>query len=569
MVSTKRAYQARPHYLPVGGDVALGWDAAVATLPRRPLVLAVDGPEMLDWPEVVRRLEATLRAAGREVEARDAHAWFRPWCEIEARTASPELADDPDFATLTDAVMADLLEIPAVQPPASGVLLVHGPGAALARHDVLWFADLPKRYAEAAVNARQGRNLGQPEGSGPATTRRLFYIDWPIQDRHRDAVTPGVDRWVDAQDPVAPASLDGATLRASLAALSQRPFRVQPTFLTVSWGGHWAQRVLGMNVGARNSGIGYELIAPENGVLIGDDAEHPVEVPFQLLVALAPETVLGPDVHATFGTSFPIRFDYLDTVDGGNLSVHCHPMAEYMRRTFGWPYTQHETYYVMVNSEGSRIFLGLREGVDLEQFRRQAHEATDHGRELDILQYVQSHPATLHQLFAIPAGTPHGSGVGNVVLEVSATPYLYSLRFYDWLRQDENGGLRPVHVGHAFANLQHDHVGGAVAEDLIRPARTLRGGDGWREEVLSSLPEVFYEVRRLVLEPGAALPDDTADRFHILNVVEGPGLVIETESGHVHDLAYAETIVIPAAVGPYRVRSTTGAPVLAVKALVR
>jgi len=48
---------------------------------------------------------------------------------------------------------------------------------------------------------------------------------------------------------------------------------------------------------------------------------------------------------------------------------------------------------------------------------------------MDIEQYVPKFAATPHQLFLIPGGTPHGSGEGNVVLEISATPYLYSLRF--------------------------------------------------------------------------------------------------------------------------------------------
>jgi mannose-6-phosphate isomerase class I len=561
-------YDARPHYPPVGGKVLFGWDAAVDTLPARSLTLAVDGPEMLDWREVVPRLTHALRTAGHAVEVRDTHSWFRPWSEIDAVTASPLLEDDPEFATLTSAVMADLLELPEAERPDSGVLLVHGPGAALAQHDVLWFADVPKRHAEAAVNAGHGRHLGQPEGLGPATTRRLFYIDWPIQDRHRDAVARGIDRWVDAQDPAAPVSMDGATLRASLAAMAQHPFRVQPTSMTVSWGGHWVQRSLGMSPGARNSGITYELIAPENGVLIGEDGRL-AEVPFQLLVALNPEAVLGADVHAGFGTSFPIRFDYLDTVDGGNLSVHCHPLPEYMRHTFGFPYTQHEAYYVMVSSEGSRIFLGLRDDADLQRFQRQAHNARVHEAEFDISQYIQSHPATQHQLYVIPAGTPHGSGKGNVVLEVSATPYLYSLRFYDWLRRDEDGRLRPVHVNHAFANLQRDHVGPGVLDDLIRSPQTLREDGAWREEILSFLPEVFYEVRRFVLESPTVVDDDTAGRFHVLNVVEGSGLELRTQDGYVHDLAYAETIVIPAAVGRYEIRTASSERVLVVKALVR
>ncbi|MDH3730609.1 MAG: hypothetical protein OES13_05755, partial [Acidimicrobiia bacterium] len=169
--------------------------------------------------------------------------------------------------------------------------------------------------------------------------------------------------------------------------------------------------------------------------MLGERGSDMVEVPFQMMVAFLPLEVLGERVHEAFGVSFPIRFDYLDTVGGGHLSVHCHPQAEYMSRVFGWRYTQHETYYLMVAGPHSKVFLGLQAGIDAGDFRSRSEEADSSGVPFDIEQFVQSHHAVAHQLYAIPAGTPHGSGEGNVVLEVSATPYLYSLRFYDWLRR--------------------------------------------------------------------------------------------------------------------------------------
>ncbi|HWI34596.1 MAG TPA: mannose-6-phosphate isomerase, partial [Lapillicoccus sp.] len=374
---------------------------------------------------------------------------------------------------------------------------------------------------------------------------------------------------IDTQDDADnPTSLDGACLRRTLESLAEQPLRTRPTFNTTSWGGHWGQRALGMNPDARNTALGYELIAPESGLLIGG-AQDRVEVPFQLLVARHPREVMGEEVTTTFGTSFPVRFDYLDTVDGGNLSVHCHPQERYMRDVFGWPYTQHETYYLMVAGEERRVFLGLRDDVDVDLFEKEAKEADRNATPFDIERHVQVFPAEPHQLFLIPAGTPHGSGEGNVVLEVSATPYLYSLRFYDWLRRDADDRQRPVHVGHAFDNLDRTRRGEAVSEQLLPQPRTLRDGPGWREELLGALPEMFFEVRRLVLDAASEAPDDTAGRFHVLNVVEGSGVTIETADGYRHPLAYAETLLVPAAVGRYTLRRHGHGAVRVVKALVR
>jgi mannose-6-phosphate isomerase-like protein (cupin superfamily) len=584
---TTRGYDPSPHYPVRGGEVALGWEPAAATLPAGVRVLAVDGPAVLNWEAVGERLGVALAAAvgaasdgdgpGR-VEVVDVRDAARPWPEVLARTESTALEHDPDFATLAGGTLADLMDpaalaalaaLPAPDGAADRLTVLVGPGAALADADLLWWVDLPKRYAEAAVGAGHGRHLAAPADLAP-TTRRLFYIDWPLLDRHRDAMAGRIDRWFDVTDTDNPVSVGGEALRATCRELATRPFRTRPTFNTTPWGGHWAQRELGLNQEAENTALGYELIAPESGVLLGadDDPARCVEVPFQLVVALAPVDVLGPAVHDTFGTSFPIRFDYLDTVDGGNLSVHCHPQTDFMRQVFGWPYTQHESYYLMVAGETSKVFLGLRDGADVGAFHHAAHQADSHAVPFDIEEYVQTFPAEHGQLYLVPAGTPHGSGEGNVVLEVSATPYLYSLRFYDWLRRDSSDKQRKVHVEHAFRNLDPARSGAAVGRDLVQRPRAVAGGDGWQEELIGALPDMFFEVRRIAIEPDGAAEQHTAGRFHVLTVVDGDGALVTTAAGHTHRLNYAETLAVPASVGGYRVRNQGPDRVRLVKAQV-
>jgi mannose-6-phosphate isomerase class I len=558
-------YNARPAYPPVGGTVDEGWRAVVAGLPPGPIVLAIDGPMIANWGIAVPALLEAWAVREEPVGSLSSAASFLPWEEVQERTSSSRLRDDPDFTKLATGRLADLTAEPVLPSDRSSSWVVYGPGAALSPHDVLWYADLPKRFAEEAV--KDGApNLGQPEGSG--STRRLFYIDWPLLDRHRDDLAGTVSRWLDLREPSHPTSLEGQALHQTMERLAREPFRTQPTFNTTPWGGHWGQTVLGHNPDEANTALGYELIAPESGVLVGD-ASRNVEVPFGLIVAEHPDAVLGSHVTATFGHSFPIRFDYLDTVGGGNLSVHCHPQAEYMRDVFGWPYTQHETYYVVVGHPDHKIFLGLRGNFDIDQLAADAHNAEHNGLPFDIEQYVQTFPAEPHRLYVVPAGTPHGSGQGNVVLEVSATPYLYSLRLYDWLRQDGDGNQRPTHVDHALHNLDLTRIGPAVADDLVQEPSVIAEGPGWSEEVIGALPGIFFEVRRVAIATGARFSDDTGDRFHILNVVEGPGVEVVTGAGAKQTLNQFETMLIPAATGPYQLTPTGDAPARIVKALVR
>jgi mannose-6-phosphate isomerase class I len=557
-------YDPNPSYPVVGEQPVLGWERPVADVAALgPCVVAFDGPAAVPWDRVAADLAAALNGAMSSALL-DVRAFLASWDEIERRTAGVELPGDPVFARIFEGPLGDFFEtLPRVSSRDVDVSVVFGPGSALVEHDVLWYADVPKSHALDALRRGEVPNLGQPAGEA-GSERRLFFIDWPVLDGHKQALVGRIDRFFDLTDAAAPRSLDGEPLRRSLRELGGRPFRTRPTYLPGPWGGQWLRRTLGIETGAPNLAWSYELITPESGILFGDS--EPVEVGFELLMAEQSERVLGAEPARRFGLSFPIRFDYLDTLEGDDLSIQCHPSERYMRETFGVPYTQHETYYVVVTKPGARIFLGLHDGADPASFRAEAERAAAHGTALDPERYLQTHAAEQHRLYLIPAGTPHASGAGNVVLEISATPYLYTLRFYDWLRRDLDGDLRPVHVAHAFSNLDPRRSGEAVRRELIPEPRPVREGANWVELELGRHPDLFFGVNRLDFEENIA--DDTEERFHVLNLVGGEEVEIVTDGGATHPLAYAETIVVPASVGGYEIRRVRGGACKVVKAFV-
>ena len=87
----------------------------------------------------------------------------------------------------------------------------------------------------------------------------------------------------------------------------------------------------------------------------------------------------GEAVHGRFGTEFPIRFDMLDTMGGGNLSLQVHPLTEYIEDKFGMHYTQDESYYLLDADEGAVVYLGLKEDVKPVEMLQSLEQADESG----------------------------------------------------------------------------------------------------------------------------------------------------------------------------------------------
>ena len=120
------------------------------------------------------------------------------------------------------------------------------------------------------------------------------------------------------------------------------------------------------------------------------------------------EQVLG-ECASWFGREFPIRFDFLDTIEGGNLSLQCHPRPEYIRENFGEAFTQDETYYILDCEPEAEVYLGFREDIDADKFRSELERSAQDNSPVDVKAFVQALPASRHDLFLIPHGTVHCS----------------------------------------------------------------------------------------------------------------------------------------------------------------
>ncbi|MBR2745182.1 MAG: class I mannose-6-phosphate isomerase [Erysipelotrichaceae bacterium] len=449
-------------------------------------------------------------------------------------------------------------------------VLVYGFGAYLVTEKgLLVYADMTRweiqlRYRKGESNYK----ANNPDEDSLKKIKRGYFIEWRIADRHKEKLLDRIDYYLDSEAEDDPNMVCGEGLRTALKSLVNRPFRMVPYFDPGVWGGQWMKEVCHLDPSRKNYAWSFDGVPEENSLFFRFGRVR-VASPAMNLTKYRPVEFLGKKTFSRFGAEFPIRFDFLDTMNGQNLSLQVHPTTEYIHEKFGMAYTQDESYYILDCQGDGGVFLGLKEGIDPKEMIAELKEAQTGKIRFDDSKYINFFKAKKFDHYLIPAGTIHCSSSDCMVLEISATPYNFTFKLWDWDRLGLDGLPRPIHIEDGEQVIQFNRTTEWVKDNLVNRFEKLTENADYTETRTGLHELEFIESR--VYDITTAVTFRSNGEFCMCNLVDGQEAVIESPDGlfEPYEVHYAETFIIPANAGDAVIRTVDGKPVKIIKANVR
>ena len=472
----------------------------------------------------------------------------------------PYLTEDRVFGKMADFQISDLYpsgEIAQLNAEIRSLdaVIVYGFGASLIEDfDLLIYVDITRweiqqRFRKHTLGNWKISNLDE---DSLKKYKRGYFIEWRIADRIKQEVFPRMDLYLEANHIDHLKMMAGADLRTELEFISNRPFRLTPYFDPGVWGGQWMKEVCNLDPSVDNYAWSFDGVPEENSLTLIHNGVW-MEIPAMNLVKQQPTNLLGKKIMQLFGAEFPIRFDFLDTMGGQNLSLQVHPLKEYIREQFGMPYTQDESYYILDATENSYVYLGVKDNIDPDAFLGALKQAQQ-TNQMNVEPYINKIPVKKHDHILIPAGTIHCSGKNTMVLEISATPYIFTFKLWDWNRLGLDGLPRPIHINHGEKVIQFSRNTNWVIQELVNHVENVSNEDGIIEERTGLHALELIETRRYWFDKVSY--HHTHGTVNMLNLVEGQHAIVESPHNAFEpfEVYYAETFIIPASVGDYTIR---------------
>lgn len=562
----------------ISGTVIQGWENICSLLEEHLKAypaLAVDFYTGIYEEEVINELHRLSPALF--IDTRDL---MKPESEIKAMTAR-FMTDDVLFGYVTNITLNDYFDQDKLKKAreeviaTKGKVVVVGSGAAMVvpAEAVLVYADMARWEIQQRFRRHEVKALGIDNRKDAVSLqyKRGYFNDWRVCDKYKESLFDKVDFWLDTHIATEPKMIDQTTFFKGIEETVHSPFRVVPFLVPAPWGGQWMKEVCDLDPEKENYGWCFDCVPEENSLYFEVNGVR-FELPSVDLVLLKTRELLGEPVEARFGKDFPIRFDFLDTVGGGNLSVQVHPTTQFIRENFGMYYTQDESYYLLDAKEGATVYLGLKTGIDKNEMIEDLRKAQKGEIVFNTEKYVNKLPAKKHDHYLIPGGTVHCSGSEALVLEISSTPNLFTFKLWDWQRLGLDGKPRPINVERGKEVIDWKRDTEYVKQHLANHLTKISEGDGWREERTGLHPNEFIETRRhWFTKP---VTHHTNNSVNVLNLIEGEEAIIESPNGAFKPFVvhYAETFIIPANVNEYIISpygKSAGKECATIKAYVR
>lgn len=493
----------------------------------------------------------------------------------------PDVTDDAVFGYITRLTIDDFFDTHKIEnfrnelKKKQGTILIYGVGATLLaqQYNLLIYFDMTRWEGQLRQRRNEVSNLGvnNKELKAALQYKQAFFVDWRVVNRHKRTLMHKWDLVVDTVKKNNPKIVDGKALNKALEQTAHQPFRVVPFFDPGPWGGQWMKKYCDLDKNQKNFAWCFDGVPEENSLLLQFN-NIVFETPSINVVFAQSKALLGDAVEARFGAEFPIRFDFLDTIEGGNLSLQVHPTNEYIREKFGMFYTQDESYYMLDADEDVYVYLGLKDGIEPTQMIAELTEAQKGEKHFDADKFVNKIPVKKHDHVLIPAGTVHCSGKGSMVLEISATPYIFTFKLWDWGRLGLDGKPRPINIKHGEKVIDWTRTTEWTNQNLVNTIREINRGEGWYEEYTGLHETEFIETRRHWFTK--KVHHSTNDSVNVLNLVEGREAIVESPVNAFDPFIvhYAETFIIPASVKEYTIRphgESEGKECATLKAFVR
>ena len=561
----------------ISGMILHGWNDVSKKLKdclNHTGVLAVDlytGVHEDEMLEVLHNLFPTLII--------DMRSLMKPEAEIKAMT-DRFMTDDVLFGYVTNLSLVDYFDSEKLEAARRQIVqadqaIVMGAGASLVvpADATLVYVDMARWEIQQRFRTHEVKALGIDNRQDAVSLqyKRGYFNDWRILDRYKNGLFDRVDYWLDTNVKCNPKMIDRQTFIKGMNQTINGPFRVVPFFDPAPWGGQWMKEVCGLDPTSKNYGWCFDCVPEENSLYLNVNGVL-FEMPSINVVLLRSKDLLGEPVEARFGKDFPIRFDFLDTVGGGNLSLQVHPTTQFIRDSFGMYYTQDESYYLLDAKEGATVYLGLKTGINRDDMISDLREAQKGNIVFDAERYINRLPAKKHDHYLIPGGTVHCSGAGALVLEISSTPNLFTFKLWDWQRLGLDGKPRLINVERGKCVIDWKRNTEYVYNHLANQVTLVAEGDGWCEERTGLHPNEFIETRRHWFTK--TVTHDAHGSVNVLNLVEGDEAVVKSPTGAFEPFVvhYAETFIVPACVGQYTITpcgDTAGKQYATIKAYVR